>query len=182
MRLRFAAAVALVVLTSCVSTPELALHTLDLRPSTGLVTEVNLEVGRFTVVQRLDRPQILIQESPTRVTAYAENRWAGNLGEMVSTKLTAEFGQPVAGRRTLKVAGRVTGFEQLDGAGSPRGRVRLDVEIRDRETRAFEAPLWAASYESVQSANGGGVDAVVRALSRAVEEIAADIAADAEKL
>jgi uncharacterized lipoprotein YmbA len=172
----------LLVLVSCASSPDLDYYTLDMRPSGKADVGLNLVVEKFHVSESVDRAQIVIQKSPTRIEYYATDRWASGVGEMVQRKLTADFGPVVEGRRTLLVSGGVLAFEQVDGEAGPSGRVKLEVAIRDAEAKRYEEPLLEKTYEASRSADENNVDAVVRALSRALEDIAAEIAADAAEL
>ena len=63
-----------------------------------------------------------------------------------------------------------------------RGKVVLEVAIRSADGKRYETPLLAKTYEATRKADESKVDAVVRALSRATEAIAAEIAADAAGL
>jgi len=172
----------LLVLISCASAPDLNYYTLDMRPSASGGSGANLVVDRFTTAEQFDRHQIVIQQSPTRVSYYAKDRWASSIGEMVEEKLSAEFGSVEAGQRTLIVAGRVTAFEQVDTPAGPKARVGFDIAIRDGDAKRYEMPLLEKSYQVERSAAHNSVDSVVQALSRAVEEIAAEIAEDAAGL
>jgi uncharacterized lipoprotein YmbA len=173
---------ALGALAACASAPELSYHTLDMTPSGKADAGVNLEAGVMAVPEKLDRHQIVIQASPTRIEYYSKDRWAASVGEMVEHKLAAEFGPAVEGRRGLILSGEVLAFEQVDAASGPQGRVRLEIAIRDGGAKRFEAPLIERAYEATRPADGNTVDALVRALSRALEEIAAEIARDAAGL
>lgn len=172
-----------VALSGCASSPDLDYYTLDMRPTGGVEAGVNLRVGRFVTTEKLDRTQIVIHETPTRIDYYARQRWATGVGEMVQQKLEVELGPFVDGRRALWVAGRVLAFEQVDSAtGPPMGRVRLEVEIRDATAQRYQTPLLEKTYDATRPADENSVDAVVRALSAAVADIAAEIAADAAVL
>jgi uncharacterized lipoprotein YmbA len=179
MKSRIPIVLVLVVLAACASTPNLSYYTLDMTPSGRADAGVNLEVEPFLVVESIDRTQIVIQTTPTRIEYYATDRWASSVNSMVQRKLAAEFGPVVEARRTLKVSGRVLAFEQVDDDDGPIGRVKLEVELRDAEAKHYEDPLLERTYEASRAAGGSSVDAVVNAMSRAMEEIAAEIAADA---
>ena len=172
----------LFVLTSCASAPSLDYYTIDMTPSGVGGESVNLAVGRFAVSDKLDRHQIVIQESPTRIGYYATDRWASSIGELVGHKLAAEFGPVDGALRSLIVEGRIVAFEQVDTAAGPVAKAGLDVTIREGESMRYEEPLLEKSYVVERPASGNSVDAVVQALSRALEEIAAEIAADAAEL
>lgn len=174
--------VLLVVLASCASAPKLETYTIDMTPSGAVQSGVGLEIVAFVVTEKLASSRIVIQESPTRIDTYATARWVSGIGGMVEQKLTSEFEQAGGGEPAMVVSGTVTAFEQVDGPGGSLGRVRLEVEIREAGSNRSEEPLLAKSYAATRAADGNSADAVVRALSRALEDIAAKIATDAAKL
>ncbi len=182
MQVRRAVVASVLVLGSCASAPKLSYYTLDMNPSGSARSDAAFAVQRFTVTERLDRSQVVIQASPVRVEYYATARWAAGLGGMVQQKLGAELGPVTGAAGVLTVSGRVTGFEQVDTGSGPRALVRLDVVIRDRGGDRSDAPLIETTYEASRALDGDGVEALVRALSRAVEDIAAEIATDAADL
>ncbi len=182
MRIKLVVLLMLLTLGGCASAPDIDYFTINMNPSGQVETGINLVVGRFSTTESLGRSQILIQASPTRIEYYATDRWASGVGELVQRKLAAEFGPIVEGRRSLKVAGRVMAFEQKDEASGTKGRVKLAVAIRDGQAKSYEDPLLAKTYEATLNADGDKPDAVVMALSRALEKIAAEIAADVAKL
>ncbi|MGD8438997.1 MAG: ABC-type transport auxiliary lipoprotein family protein [Holophagae bacterium] len=182
MQVRRAVVASVLLLASCASAPKLSYYTLDMRPSGSARSDANLAVQRFTVTERLDRSQIVIQASPVRVEYYATARWAAGLGGMVQQKLGGELGPADAEARVLTVSGRVTAFEQVDTDSGPQALVRLDVVIRDHGGDRSDVPLIEATYEASHALDGDGVEALVRALSRATEDVAVQIANDVEAI
>jgi len=182
MKFRFATISLMLVLSSCASTPDLDYYTLDMSPSGTVETDLNLQVARFAISERIDRTQIVIQQSPTRIDYYSKDRWASSVGEMVEHKLAVEFGPAVDGRRTLTVSGNIVALEQVDSPSGPQATVRLEVAIRDGGAKGYETPLLEKTYETTRAADTNSVDAVVQALSRAIEAIAAEITTDAAGL
>lgn len=182
MKICHALVVLLVVVVGCASTPNLDYYTVDMTASGKASTDLNLLVGHFATSEKLDRTQIVIQQTPTRIDYYSNERWATSVGEMVEHKLAAEFGPAVEGRRELIVSGRVTAFEQVDGSSGPQALARLEVAIREGGAKRYETPLLEKTYEASRATDTNSVDAVVQALSRALEEIAAKIAEDAAGL
>lgn len=174
--------VLLVVLASCASAPKLETYTIDVTPSERIHADVGLEVVAFVVAEKLASSRILIQESPTKIDTYATARWVSGIGGMVEQKLTAEFGRAGGGEPAMVVSGTVTAFEQVGDSAGAMGRVRLEIEIREAGSNRSEAPLLAKNYAATRVADGNNADAVVRALSRALEDIAAEISVDAAKL
>jgi hypothetical protein len=124
----------------------------------------------------------MVLASPTRVEFYATDHWAGSVGEQVQQKLAAEFGPPVDGRKTLVISGKVLACEQVDRSGGAEARVRLDIVVRDSETPRYQPPLLEKSYSSSRPVPGANPGSVVSELSRCVEDIAAEIAADVSSL
>jgi hypothetical protein len=100
----------------------------------------------------------------------------------VQQKLATELGPGSPGRRTVLVSGTVLACGQLDTPAGPVAEVRLEIELRDPSQRRFEAPLLRRRYEATTAVAGAGVEALIEALSRSVEVIAAGIAADAAAL
>jgi uncharacterized lipoprotein YmbA len=173
---------AVMVLAGCASAPRVDYFTLAAEPSGRAGSDVNLVVERFKTTEALSRSQILIHSAPTRIEYYATDQWAGGLGELVQQKLALEFGPAVAGRRTLQVSGTVLACEQVDVAGGAEARVKLHVMIRDPESKRYEDPLLEKTYTADRPASPSTADGVVLSLSRCVEQIAAEIAADAAAL
>jgi uncharacterized lipoprotein YmbA len=176
------AVVVLILFAACVSAPKINRYVLAVEPSGGVVGTVNLEVERLLTIDTLGSDRIYIQASPTRVEYYATDLWAGNLGELVAQKLGSEFGPAVPGRRTLRVSGTVLACGQVEVEGGAGGHVRLEIVVRDPERKRFEPPLLQKTYERTVAASAPSAEAVVIALSRAVEKIASEIAADATAL
>ena len=174
--------VALCALCACASAPKIDYYTLGMEPSGRVVGAANLSVERLTSTQALGRSQIMVLASPTRIDYYATDHWAGSVGELVQQKLAAEFGPPVDGRRTLVVSGKVLACEQVDRPGGADARVKLEIVVRDAEVPRYQTPLIEKSYSSSRSVSGSNPGSVVEELSRCVEEIAAEIAADVSAL
>jgi ABC-type uncharacterized transport system auxiliary subunit len=170
--------VAMCTLCACASAPRIEYYTLGMESSGRVDPTVNLSVERFRTTEALGRSQIMILASPTRVEYYATDQWAGSVGELIQRKLAAEFGAPVDGRRTLIVSGNVLACELLEGAGAAEARVKLDVVVRDSEVPRYQPPLLEKSYTASRQVAGSNPGSVVQELSRCVEEIAAEIAAD----
>jgi uncharacterized lipoprotein YmbA len=174
--------VVLCVLCACASAPKIDYYTLGMESSGQTQPAVNLVVERLQTTEALARSQIMISASATRVEYYANDQWAGSVGETVQQKLAAEFGPPVEGRRTLTVSGMVLACEQADVAGGAEARMKLGIVIRDPAKPRYEAPLLEKTYEASRSLSEPSSAAVVKGLSQCTEQIAAEIATDASTL
>jgi ABC-type uncharacterized transport system auxiliary subunit len=174
--------VVLCTVCACASAPKIDYYTLGMEPSGRAEPAVNLSVERFRSTEALGRSQIMVLVSPTRIEYYATDQWAGSIGELVQRKLAAEFGPPVEDRKTLVVSGKVVACEQVDRLGGAEARVTLEVVVRDSELARYQPPLLEKSYSSSRPVAVMNAGSVVESLSRCVEEIAAEIAADASSL
>ena len=182
MRSNAVLTLALCALCACASAPKIDYYTLGMDPSGRVDGPVNFTVERLSSTQALGRSQIMVLASPTRIDYYATDHWAGSVGELVQQKLAAEFGPPVDGRKTLVVSGKVLACEQVDRPGGTDARVKLEIVVRDAEVPRYQPPLVEKAYSSTRSVSGPHPDSVVEELSRCVEEIAAEIAADVSRL
>jgi len=178
MRFTPVLSIALCALCACASAPKIDHYTLGMESSGRVDPAVNLSVERLRTTEALGRNQIMVLASPTRIDYYATDHWAGSVGELVQQKLAAEFGPLVDGRRNLVVSGKVLAFEQVDGPGGVQARVRLDIVVRDAEIPRYQPPLLEKSYSASRPVSGSNPGAVVEQLSRCVEDIAVEIAAD----
>jgi ABC-type uncharacterized transport system auxiliary subunit len=152
-----------------------------MHPSGEIDPAVNLDVDRIRSSEALSRPRILVQISPTRVEYYAHDEWVGPLHELVAQKLEAEFGEGDESVPALEITGDLLAFEQVDITGGANARVKLAVAfwpVGDHN----DTPLMANVYEKQVPSGATTPAAVVEALSRALEAVAADIARDAARL
>lgn len=181
MAWRFAVVVLVTGLTACVSVPEGRYYTLDMRGSGDVETGLDVEVGRFHASDALSRPEILIQATPTRIEYYAVDQWASDLAEMVQEKLQREFG-PASALPAYRIEGDILAFEQMDLEGGAEAHVRLRVRGYDASERRSADAVLRKTYDEVVPAADATAEAVVAALSRALEAVAVQIATDLSTL
>jgi ABC-type uncharacterized transport system auxiliary subunit len=171
----FAACAALA--TGCVHAPPVRYYQLDMNPSGKAEPAVNIEIERLTATDDLARRDILIQKDATEIEYYADAQWSVNVPDQVRRKLEAEFGPYDADKPAVTISGEVRAFEQVDLPGGAAGRVALHLRLsRDGETVGRKV------YTSQVAADRPDPKAVAQALSRALETIAREIAADAGAL
>lgn len=170
----------LTLLAGCASVTPMRYYTLDMAPSSQVHPTMNLTVDRMRTAESLARKDIQIAITPTEIEYYAADQWAANLSELVREKLAAEFGPPVDERRTLLLSGLILSFGQVDlPGGDAEGHVKIRIEFNEER---YAPPLLEKIYEARTPAESATAPAVVRALSRCLEIIAAQIAEDAAKL
>ncbi len=162
----------------CVSVSEPNYYTLDMRSSGRIETPFVLESVRIRPGEAVSRREIMIRTSPTEIEYYATQLWAADLGEQLSEKLKAEFGPAQAPALAVTIDGDLLAFEQVDTKDGAEARVKLDLRVSldpggDGERRSF-----SKIYETVVAAEAQAAPAVVEALSRGLESIAAELAED----
>ena len=170
------------LLAACGSSPKVSYYTLSDRSSGSAQPTVNLVVERFQTTEALGRSPIMIAASPTRIEYYATDHWVAGVGELVQRKLQNEFGPALDGRPTYTVSGKVTALEQVDRSSGMEARVAVEIVIRDTARKRYEPPILEHGFSTVVPVSGEDPDAVVQALSRGVEAIAAEIAAAVSSL
>ena len=178
MKFALPCALALLVAAGCTTTPDINYFTLDMRPAADAAPGVNIKVRRISVAEAIATKDIFIQISPIEVEYYATDQWVAGLDELVADKLRAEFGSAQPDKSTVQLEAELKIFGQADVPGGAEARVRLDVVLslaRNELEKTYEA-----SHPAV--AGGRTVNGVVIALTRCIEEIAAQIAADAQAL
>jgi len=158
-------------------------YTLDMTPS-GTVEKGphHLVAAYFTVGEALTSRQIMIKKSPVEVEYYAASEWAAGLDKLVSEKLQAEWGGRAGQERALDVSGVIQAFEQIDMPDGADAHVRLAIAIRNAGESRYSVPLLEKVYHCRTSAAAATSLAVVEALNQCLEQIAAEIAADAAGL
>jgi len=167
------------VLAGCASAAKVRYFTLDMDPSGQSTPQVNLVVERIRAGEALARKDILIKKSPTEIEYYAAAQWAANLDELVANKLRSEFGPKHDGAATVTVAGELLAFEQVDVPGGAEAHVRMAAMFRCSEDAPPEGLPFERIYDVRLRAASPTAPAVVEALSRCLEQIAASMAADA---
>ncbi len=182
MKLKWLVTAVLFTVLACASAPKIDYYTLDMVSSGQARTGVELVVERLQTTEALSRSQILIQASATRVEYYATDRWSGSLGELVQQKLIAEFGEPAEGSKKLVLSGTIVAFEQVDGTAGATARVELRAKVREADSKRFQEPVLEKVYRATMPLGKAGPDAVVKGLSRCLEQIAAQIAEDLNTL
>lgn len=167
------------IIAGCASTPKVRYFTLDMESSGQSSPQVNLVVERIRVGEALARKDILIKKSPTEVEYYAAAQWAANLDELVANKLRSEFGPKHDGAVTVVITGELLAFEQVDVPGGAEAHVRLAAMFHRPESASPQDLPFERIYDVRLRAASPAASAVVEALSRCLEQLAAAMAADA---
>jgi uncharacterized protein len=144
---------------------------------------VSVGVGPITLAEYLDRPNLVISESPNQLAIAEDHRWAGGLSQSISQVLAADLG------RHLKT-GNVQTYPWLSD-NEVRYQVTLDVRRFHSESdghavievgwRAYQLPertlKTSRTFVAREPLSSDGYAAMVAAQSRLLEGLAAQIAA-----
>lgn len=162
----------LFVLNATAAPPVAATETSDLR----------LGVGRISLPELLNRPQIVTRTGPNEVLVANFSQWAEpleksipsvlseNLARLTGTDQVFVYPWPTQMEIDLRVEIAVIRFE-----GNPDGVISLVARWRLVHARGSEArPLQTSSY--AESATSGSTEALVAAMSRALASLSHDIA------
>jgi len=170
------------LMAGCATAPGPNLYTLNMAPSAEAGSAVNIAVGRLRVAEALQNKRILIKKSPTEIEYYAAAQWAAGLDELLTEKLTVEFGPLDSGRAAYVLSGTLLAFEQVDLATGAEAHVRLSVEIREEGTSFYSTPALAKTYDVRLPVTTPAAGSVVETLSACLEQVARQIVADASAL
>jgi uncharacterized lipoprotein YmbA len=174
-------------LSGCGSSPPVSFFTLPSVPPAAAVTAAaySVVVGPVTVPEMIDRPQLVLRASPTRVEVTEQARWAAPLKTEIPRVIAEQLAQLLPGAITA------TSFQRAIPA--PDYRVLIDIQRFDStpgEGAAIEAS-WTVrgpggALVSGQSAAsepaGAGYDELVAAHGRALNAVSRDVAAAITKL
>jgi uncharacterized lipoprotein YmbA len=171
-------------LAACASkAPDVQYYTIDMTPAAkSSVSGVSLDVDRLRAAESLRRKNILIKKSATEIEYYADAEWAASVEEMVAEKLESEFGPDLPGRPAYIVSGTIHAFEQLESGSTAEARIKIDLALYPVDAGASDPPLLERTHEIQLPADSPAPSDVVQALSRGLEEIAAAVAEDANRM
>ena len=134
------------------------------------------------MAEALSGRELLIQTSPTEIEYYAAAQWVASLDELVGDKLAAEFPAPEDARYVLDLSATIKNFEQVEAGGSVEAYARIEIDARLEEKGAQRGTVLGRiekTYEArVPLTAGDGLRGLAEGLSRCVEKIAAELAAD----
>ena len=175
---KYCIALLMAFVAGCLSVPEPNYFTLDMRSSGRVHARFVVEEVRIRPGEAVARREIMIRTSPTQVEYYATQRWAADLGEQLSEKLKTEFGHSNGEEARVRIAGDLLAFEQVDTRDGADARVKLDLVVTLESKNGEASWSFRKIYETVVAAEAPNAPAIVEALSRGLESIAAELAED----
>lgn len=178
---------AVAILSGCAAPSKPANHYLMLpaapaataAPEDLALEDLALGVGPVTLTDYLQRQNLVVRESPTRVRIAPDDRWAApldaHLSELLATNLRRHLGiekvstfpWPRAAQVDYQVTVHVARFIHYGD------RVRLEAHWRIFDARPS---LVAEHLAEIEEPSGAGYDSIVEAMSRAVGGLSDEIA------
>jgi uncharacterized lipoprotein YmbA len=153
------------LLAACAGAPRESYYTLaavEPAPSSrGALPDVGITVVATGLVESVDRPQLVIRRSETRVDILEQQRWAEPLRTAIPRVVAANLGRELGSARVTSQAQAPLGETAL--------RVALDVRrSSDNQTRSGRSVA--------REPSAPGYDALVAAHSRALVRVSREIA------
>ncbi|MGB7755335.1 MAG: PqiC family protein [Salinisphaera sp.] len=151
------------------------------RPEASPPLETSIMVGPVTIPSDVDRPQLVRQVGPNQVTIDEFNRWA--------SPLDANVARVVAGNLEVLLG---TSDVTVSSAANTNAAYQVDIDVERFQSPPDNSALVEALWTVRRSADGGsrsghtlaremlqgnGVDGLVAAYSRALNQLSRDIAA-----
>lgn len=161
-----------IALAACGRSPSPGFYVLSSRDGAAAPGQpLQVELRRPSIPSYLERPNIVRRITPERLELAADERWGGNLEEMLGATLAADLAQrlpsglvyteasSIASAPDVRVELALSRFE-LNEAGN----VTLVAEVATRWAGLAGPPV-VARYELSARPNGSGTAEVVAALS-----------------
>ena len=172
----------LLTLAACGTPPQERFFTLSSDGVPRTVTEpaYTVVVGPVTVPEVVDRPQLVIRSSPTRVEIAELARWAAPLKSEIPRVMGDQLARLLEGARVSTSSERAVGtadyrvlldVQRFESTPQESATIQVSWTVRPREGAAVGG-------QSVASEPAGpGYDGLVAAHSRALERVSREIAA-----
>lgn len=152
---------------------------LDMTPAGHSPETINIMVDRLVAADPLIPSEIMIQASPTEIRYFSDALWAASMSELVREKLSVEFGPIQPDVPTVLVTGRIRQCGRLEENGAAYAQVRMDLALREEGMGRNAEPLHRKTYEVRRPLGSDDPSVLVIELSRAIEQIAAEIMEEA---
>jgi len=163
----------------CASTPP-TFYTLDMRSTGNATSNGDLIVDHVTINDTLAGGALPVKATPTELEYYHAAQWAGNLSEMVEEKFAAEYGPLDTSSDNIYVDLTLHAFQQQDiSETEAEAYAKAEAKFRAKAMSRYDDPLKIRVYEHTEPMAEPTASALAEALSRCIEAIAVEIAADA---
>jgi len=176
--------VSLAALSGCGSSPPVRFFTLAADPPPAAMTQTSADfsviVGPVTVPEMVDRPQLVLRSSSSRVEIAEFARWAAPLKSEIPRVIADHLARLLGGARTSTSAQRATGLpdyrvlidvQRFESAPNEGVTIQAQWEVRGRSGTPF------TGRSLVTEPAGAGYDDLVAAHGRALAAVSRDIVA-----
>jgi len=168
-------------------------YTLDIAPALSPVADsprlpVALAVRRFETPAYLRQGRIVYREAPEAVDFYEYHRWAAEPGPTVTTGVIDSirsarlfaFVKPYDGqdKPDYLMTGRLERLDEVDYGDRVRVETKLSAELVDLRTGTT---VWTGNATASTGVETGNMNAVVAAMSRALQTNIDQLVADMQK-
>jgi uncharacterized lipoprotein YmbA len=172
-----------ILLTACASSPNVRYYTLTAPalPAGQAASVVSIAVGPATVTDAVDRPQLVVRRSSTKVDVLEEDRWvdtpkreiprvlAANLSTLLPTVQIAPYPQQATAAATWQILLDVQSFDALPGDA-----VTVELVWTLRRQSDGQRSTWRISQR--EPMQGSSPEAIVAAWSKALGHLAEQMA------
>lgn len=140
-------------------------------------------VGPVVLAEYLDRPNLVLQDAPNRLSMAEDHRWAGDLGASIERVTAANLGRRLGTgnvrtypwQRDDEISQQVTlDIRQLHGGADGQAVIEAGWRVYSLPDRRLKASRTFVAREELAS---DGYQALVAAQSRLLARLADDIAA-----
>lgn len=154
---------------------------LNSKPSAP-ASQISVGISEFNIEPVFANYKIAYRESPYQIQFYHYHQWAADPARIVQDGIMDFLTQSGKFKRVVRlpsrenvdiaVGGHIHKLEEWDESDRWYGIVEMEFELTDRRS---DQPIWKGSMSRKIPADNKDPLAVVRALSRATEEIAAEL-------
>lgn len=140
-------------------------------------------VGPVVLAEYLDRPNLVLQDAPNRLSVAEDHRWAGDLGASIERVTATNLGRRLGTgnvrsypwQRDDEISQQVTlDIRQLHGSADGYAVIEAGWRVYSLPDRRLKASRTFVAREELES---DGYQALVAAQSRLLARLADDIAA-----
>ena len=154
--------------------PSVRYYTLTLSGAPAMQLEAPVTVGGFTADEPYATARMASRSSPYRLDYYTYHRWAADPRSMVRTAIRDYFEHGSAGSGTrFEIEGNVRRLEEIDDPAGWQGALALDIKVARGGTIVLEH-----AYSETEPAQARNAEAVAAALSRALQRVLDQVAAE----
>ena len=154
--------------------PPVRYYTLTLSGAAATRLDAPVTVSGFTADEPYATARMAYRSSPYRLDYYTYHRWAADPRNMIRTAIRDYFEPTTTGSGTpFEIEGNIRRLEEVDDPAGWQGALALEIKVTRGGTIALEH-----AYSETEPAESRNAEAVAAALSRALQRVLDQVAAD----